>query len=652
MVTTLGDTCPSGKPTPTETIRQIPPLFLEAVNLHQQGRISDARAIYTEILSLDPAHSDSLHLLGVTYIQAGEFQRGIDLLEQAIRINPNAAPMYINHGNALVEIGRHRDALNSFNKALRIEPHSADALYNRGNALSALKQAKDALADYERALAIRPDYRTAYINRGNVLTDLKRLDESVESYEKALAIQRDGDFCFSSYFHNRMRLCDWRNLSENLADYELGILQGKQISTPFPALSLLDKPALHLRVAQIYTQAKHPGRRKLSDFPKPHEGKKIRVAYYSADFHNHATTYLIAQLLESHDSRYFEFYGFSLGVNESQDEMRKRVASAFHKFVDVSQLGDHEIVRLSREFCIDIAVDLKGHTQDARPGIFAAGCAPLQVAYLGYPGTFGADYMDYLIADKTLIPKPSLAYYTEKIIYVPHSYQANDSTRKISEKTPGKVDQGLPGEGFVFCCFNNSYKILPSTFDGWMRILSAVDGSVLWLLQDNPTGAKNLRREAEARGVDGGRLVFAARLNQEDHLARHRLADLFLDTLPCNAHTTASDALWAGLPLLTCAGESFASRVSASLLKAIGLPELIAETQEEYEEMAIALANNPLKLSEIKQRLEENRGTAPLFDGKRLARSLEKAYQAIYARYKAGLSPEHLYIQEQAGIEG
>jgi predicted O-linked N-acetylglucosamine transferase (SPINDLY family) len=368
--------------------------------------------------------------------------------------------------------------------------------------------------------------------------------------------------------------------------------------------------------------------------PHRYEGHdKIRLGYYSADFHSHATAYLAAELFERHDRERFEVVAFSFGPSRPEDPMQRRLRGAFDEFLEVDRLSDAEVVRLSREREIDIAVDLKGFTQNERHRIFAYRAAPVQVNYLGYPGTLGAPYMDYLVADPILIPEMSREHYAEKIAYLPHSYQPNDRHRPIAERVFTRAELGLPEAGFVFCCFNNAYKITPETFDSWMRILQRVEGSVLWLL----AGSENLRREAQARGVSGRRLVFAGRMDLPEHLARLRLADLFLDTLPYNAHTTASDALWAGLPVLTCLGESFAGRVAASLLNAVGLPELITHSREQYE----ALACDPRRLGELRARLAENRSRAPLFDTALFTRHLEDAYLQMYRREQ----PEHLFVK-------
>jgi predicted O-linked N-acetylglucosamine transferase (SPINDLY family) len=351
----------------------------------------------------------------------------------------------------------------------------------------------------------------------------------------------------------------------------------------------------------------------------------------------------MAELFELHDKNQFEIVGFSFGPT-ANDWMRQRLEKSFDQFIEVGSKSDVEVAKLSRDLNIDIAVDLKGFTQDARTGIFSYRAAPIQVNYLGYPGTMGADYIDYIIADKTLIPLDAQSSYTEKVVYLPNSYQVNDRKRIISDRQFTRQELGLPEDRFVFCCFNNNFKILPATFTSWMRILKAVDGGVLWLFRENPRAVDNLKKEAEKQGIPADRLVFAGRLPLPEHLARHRQADLFLDTFPYNAHTTASDALWAGLPVLTLTGQSFASRVAASLLNAIGLSELITNTQEEYEALAIELAKNPKKLADIKLRLANNRLTAPLFDTPLFTKNLESAYLRMYESYQNDVQSDHILI--------
>jgi predicted O-linked N-acetylglucosamine transferase (SPINDLY family) len=408
-------------------------------------------------------------------------------------------------------------------------------------------------------------------------------------------------------------------------------------------LAISDSPAVQRQAAEIHVRDRFPPRLQTGPIRGWPKHERIRVGYYSADYYNHATSYLIAELLERHDRSKFEILGFSFGM-DAADEMNQRVSAAMDRFVDVRAMPDRAVAELSRSLEVDIAVDLKGFTKESRTGIFAERAAPVQVSYLGYPGTMGAAYMDYLIADPTVIPESQQRHYAEKVVYLPDSYQPNDSRRAISRKPFVRTDEGLPEEGFVYCCFNSAYKISPGVFDIWMRILGRVHGSVLWLLEDNPAASDNLRREALGRGIAAERLIFAKSLPLDEHLARHRLADVVLDTFPYNAHTTASDALWAGLPVLTRTGESFASRVAASLLRAIGLPELITATETEYEELAVGLAHDGERLQALCGNLEQNRLSSPLFDSIAYTRHLESAYIAIVERQEAGLPPEHIHI--------
>jgi predicted O-linked N-acetylglucosamine transferase (SPINDLY family) len=440
-----------------------------------------------------------------------------------------------------------------------------------------------------------------------------------------------------------MKICRWSSLETALEKISKAVMANKKIISPFTLLALKDDTLLQKKSSEIFIQSKHQSNPILGPILRSSGGQKIRIGYFSADFHNHATGYLMAQIFELHNKNQFELVGFSFGpiVN---DDMRQRLEKSFDKFIEVGNKSDIEVARLSRDLKIDIAVDLKGLTQFSRAGIFSYRAAPIQVNYLGYPGTMGADYIDYIIADKILIPINSQSCYSEKLVYLPNSYQANDRKRLISDRKFTRQELGLPENCFVFCCFNNNYKILPETFNGWIQILKAIDGSVLWLLQDNLWVIDNLKREALNRGIDPNRLIFAERMMLSEHLARHRQADLFLDTFPCNAHTTASDALWTGLPVLTLMGQSFASRVAASLLNAIGLSELITSTQEEYVMLAINLASNPQKLAAIKQVLEDNRLIEPLFDSNLFTKNIEAAYIKMYESYQKDLQLDYISI--------
>ena len=473
--------------------------------------------------------------------------------------------------------------------------------------------------------------------------ELKRYDEAIAHYDKALSLKPDFNWIYGDYQHTKMKICDWNNFNSEIGLISDGLSSGKKITQPLSLLALIDAPLLHKQSTEIYTTAKYPANHSLGPISKYQKKDKIRVGYYSADFHNHATAYLMAEFFELHNKSRFELIAFSFGPDVN-DEMRQRTSAVFSQFIDVKSKSDIQVAQLSRDLGIDIAVDLKGFTQDARTGIFAYRAAPVQVSYLGYPGTMGCEYVDYIVADKTLIPTTSQQFYSEKIVYLPNSYQVNDRKRLISERQFSRGELGLPDKGFVFACFNNNYKITPSTFGSWMRILKTVEGSVLWLLQDNAWVVENLRKEAQSHGVDEKRLLFAERMALPEHLSRHRQADLFLDTFPYNAHTTTSDALWSGLPVLTLMGESFASRVAASLLNAISLPELITTSQEAYEALSIELAMNPKKLAVIKSKLAGNYLTTPLFDTPLFTKNIEAAYECMYEQYHADLQPTHLFI--------
>jgi predicted O-linked N-acetylglucosamine transferase (SPINDLY family) len=445
-----------------------------------------------------------------------------------------------------------------------------------------------------------------------------------------------------------MNLCAWSDLAADVERLTAGIEAGAAVSAPFPVVALLDSAPLQLKAAQIWVRERFPRQPVLGEIPRHPARDKIRVGYFSADFHAHPVARLLAELIERHDRSRYEVTAFSFGP-DTQDDMRQRMEKAFDRFIDVREQSDTQIALLSRSLGIDIAVDLGGHTANSRTAIFALRAAPLQINYLGYAGTMGADYMDYLIADRTTIPPAQRAHYAEKIVHLAACFLPHDSTRAIADTAYTRADLGLPHAGFVYCCFNNNYKITPAVFDDWMRILRRTDDSVLWLSQNSPLAAANLRREAARRGVGAERLIFADRMaSLPEHLARHRAADLFLDTRPYNAHATAQDALWAGLPVLTLIGATFAGRVAASLLEAVELPELITTTAGQYEDVAVALAAEPQRLADIKRRLADHRRTAPLFDTASFTRHLEAAYSLMHARYQADLPPDHIDVAPRA----
>jgi predicted O-linked N-acetylglucosamine transferase (SPINDLY family) len=665
--------------TPKPTTKRVGAKFNQALELHDKGQLLKAQALCEEILREQPDHFDSLHLLGVISYKNKRLQLAIDLMERAVKLNPNNADYrynlgivlhdlkqldlavasydkaiqldpnyaeaYYNRGNVLQDLRQLDAAVASYDKAVQLDPGYVEAYYNRGNALQDLGQLDAAVASYDKAIQLKPGYAKVYVNRGNALQHLKRFDAAASSYDKAVQLKPDLDYLSGTLLCIRMKLYDWSSFENNVAKLLKNIELGIKASSSLAILALTASLPIQRKVSEIWVNDQYPYNPSLGPITKLQRSNKIRVGYFSADFRIHPVSLLIAELFEVHDRSRFELVAFSFGP-DTNDMMRKRVAVAFDKFIDVSSQSDSEVAKLARDLKIDIAIDLGGHTTYSRTGIFSYRAAPVQVSYLGYPSTSGADYMDYLIADKTIIPTQSQQYYSEKIVYLPNSFQVNDRKKVISDKKFTREEFGLPVEGFIFCCFNNSYKLTPHVFDSWVRILNAVEGSVSWLFEDNQIAVINLRKEAEKRGLDPRRLVFAKRVKLLDHhLARHRVADLFLDTLPYNAHTTASDALWAGLPVLTCMGESYASRVAASLLKSIGLPELITTDQVSYESLAIELATDPVKLRIIRDKLAANRLTTPLFDTPLFTRHIEDAYTEMYERYQNDLLPDHIEIK-------
>ena len=601
-------------------------------------RYDEALASYDRAVALQPNSADAHFNRGNLLIELRRFEEALAGYDRALALRPDSADILINRGNTLRGLRRLDEAVASYDRALAIDRDRADVLVNRGNTLRELHLPEEALASYERALAVDPDFAAALNSQGNVFREFKRHDEALASYRRALAGTPGYSEALRNSFYASLECCDWSDYAALRRRIVEDVAAGGFIENPFSFLWTSRDPLEQQRCARQYVrqhfQVLPPPLR--PDAPYRHE--KIRVAYLSADFHGHATSYLMAGLFEQHDTAHFDITALSYGRAVS-DDMRARLTGAFSRFMDVQNLGDRAIAQALRELEIDIAVDLKGYTKDSRPGIFAHRAAPVQVSYLGYPGTMGASFIDYIVADRFVIPTDQRPCFDEAVVYLPDSYQVNDSKRRIAERTPSRADLGLPDDAFVFCCFNNNYKITPDVFDVWMRLLRGVAGSVLWLFEDNMAAVRNLRREAERRGIAAERLVFAPRVGLEDHLARHRRADLFLDTLPYNAHTTASDALWAGLPVLTRIGEAFAGRVAASLLNAVGLPELVAATMDDYETLALTLATDPFLLADIRARLARNRLAHPLFDTARFSRHIEAAYRTMWERAQRGEVP-------------
>jgi predicted O-linked N-acetylglucosamine transferase (SPINDLY family) len=617
--------------------------FRRGVLLQELGQLSAAVAAYDETIRVAPAHADALAHRGVALFKLRQFGEAVRSYEQSLAIRPDQPAIYLFRGNALKELNRLEESTASYDQAIAHDPNYAEAYVNRGFVLFGLGRMDEALASYDRAIAIKPEYAEAYFNRAYLMRTINRFDAAAADYRKAAELAPDIDLLPGARLEASLQTCDWSEFDPLVAQVSAGILADRLVSHPFNLLAAVDSPSLQLRAAQIWVRHACPPDGSLGPIAMRSGSGKLRLGYFSADYRQHPTYHLLAELIEAHDRSRFDVVGFAFGP-ATEDEPRQRLMRSFDQFIDVQEKSDLDAAALARELEIDIAIDLGGYTYNSRSGIFALRAAPLQLNYLGYLGTLGASYIDYIVADPTVVTAQSEAFFTEKIIYLPDSFQVNDRKRRIAQRIFTRSELGLPASGCVFCCFNNSFKIQPETFASWMRILQRVKTGVLLLVAGDDAIQSNLRARATRHGVDPRRLIFGERLPPPEYLARYRAVDLFLDTLPYNAGATASDALWAGLPVLTLAGQAFAGRIAASLLKAIGLPELITTTRREYEDLAVALAENPSRLAQIREKLDHTRLTSPLFATDRFARHLEAAYVAIHERYLAGLAPVHIRL--------
>ncbi|RQO33613.1 hypothetical protein DBR37_15655 [Herminiimonas sp. KBW02] len=657
-------------------------LYYLGVAYLRNNQFDDAIASFERTLKTSGDFFEALHDLGLAYFHIQKYTESIEAFKKAVPLRPNSFEVLTNLGNSLKAIKENEEALVYQSQAVEADPGRAEGWLNKGVILNALKRYEEALAQYNQALLLKPDYIEAWSNKGNVLHtlkrfeealshhnqavtlsnsdaetlfnkgitlhELKRYDEALEHLDRARQLSPELDFLTGTLIHEQMIVGAWGNFENNIAQLSAELESRFKVASPFSVLSVIDSPHLHLLAAKNWVQQEYPANPSLPQIPK-YKNEKIRIAYFSADFRDHPVSALTAELFDLHDRATFELFAFSLQGAPGNDPMRARLSQTFDHFLDVQDMSDIDVARLARKMQLDIAVDLGGHTKDSRPGIFALRAAPIQVNYLGYPGSLGAEYIDYIIADNTLIPTNNQPHYSEKIVYLPGTYMVNDSKREISNTPLKRSEFNLPDSGFVYCCFNNSFKITPLVFASWMRILKKVQGSVLWLSENNASFRSNLKKEAVKQGIDPDRLVFADRVEDHGtHLARHRLADLFLDAKPYNAHTTAMDALQAGLPVLTQIGDSFTSRVAASLLNAIDLPELITHSQEEYEALAIELGSTQNKIEMLKQKLVRNQSTTALLNTQLFTRHIENAYQIMHERQQDGLAPDHIYIESNA----
>jgi predicted O-linked N-acetylglucosamine transferase (SPINDLY family) len=608
--------------------------------LAQSGDLANAAGICAKVLQAVPDQPQALHLLGIAAFQQGHRPEALELLRRAVRSDPHFAIALNDLGNLLAQTGMRDEAGARYRQAIAESPHFAEAHNNLGNLLQMAGSLEEAVECYRIAVGLRPGYADAFRNLGSALRRLGRPDEAVTALRAALAINPASAAAIAHLAHQLKEICDWRQLDELTAQLKEIVQAGSAAVNPFVFLSLDTTPSEQFLCAKRWA-AEHLSvaaeRASVSQGPE-----RITIGYLSADFQEHATAHLIAELFRSHDRGRFRVIGYSYGMNDGS-AARRELRESFDEFEDLLHCSHAESAARIRAGGVDILVDLKGYTTDARPDILVYRPAPVQVSYLGYPGTMGSDAVDYIVVDPVVVPLDEQPYFSEQLVYLPDSYQVNDRRRPIAPRIPARQECGLPEAAFVFCCLSSAYKVTPAMFGIWMRLLAGVPGSVLWLLESNPAAIANLRREAESRLAGGAaRLVFAPSLPNPEHLARFALAGLFLDTLPYNAHTLASDALWGGCPVVTCMGRSFAGRVAGSLLRGVGMPELVTHSLVDYEALALQLARDPVRLRAIRVRLEANRLTTALFDSRRFTRHLESAFETMWRVRLAG-EPPHTF---------
>ncbi len=615
-------------------------LYNKGNSLAALGHYKDSLAAYDGALKLRPDFAQGLAGRGNVLCQLQRHEEAKASLDRAISLNPNLAEAWLGSGNVHFEFGRFGEAMGAYDHALALNPDLADAWVGRGNVYQGLIKSPEALAAYDKALALKPDLPEAWSGRGNVCFSLKHYDEALAAFGKAFALKPDMERLEGARLNAKMFVCVWENFSAEREHLINSVRSGKEAVALFPFLSISDSPADQLACARLQVQKHYPSRPALVSSNRRYDHKRIRLGYLSADFRDHPGGQTLVNLYELHDRSRFEVIGLSIGPDD-EGALRKRLVKTFDQFHDLRAQTDENAAHFVRSLEVDILVKVAPHTEYSRLGIVARRPAPVQVNFTTW--TSGADYIDYIIADPQTAPFEDQRYFSERIVHIPGF--ANDPTQEISAASLSRADQGLPDDAFVFCGFNAYYKLNPQMFDIWMRLLRRVEGSVLWLSPGHPKAIANLKNEATARGVDPSRLVFSTKLpSLSDHLARHRLADLFLDTFPYGAQTTGRDALWAGLPILTCRGATCSGRVGAAQLYGVGLPELITDSFDEYETAAIRLAQNSAELKSLRARLAANRLSSTLFDMKAMCRRFDSAYVEMWERQRRGEPPQSFML--------
>ncbi|MQQ10181.1 tetratricopeptide repeat protein [Epibacterium sp. SM1979] len=606
------------------------------------GALNEAATCLNKALELNSKQGDTYGFMAQVSRRQGQLDNAQALFRKALSLEPENLTLLNDFGNLLVQVGQIGEAADVLKHASDLAPTNARVLFNYASALRIAGQMDAAQEMLEKAIEHDQSLQPAHFNLGQLHVLNGRNEDALPYLERATELSGSNDHARAAKLHAMAHLNDWRWVDEYASSRRFLGLQGIACS-PFLLMAMEDNPDLLRIRTQAYAGEQIPQLTAPTRTAPLSRPQRLRIGYFSADFHSHATMHLMGGMFQAHDRDRFEIFAYSFGPNVD-DEGRAQVRDNVDHFIEASAMSDADLAKRAHDDRLDIAIDLKGFTSGNRSAIFGARLAPIQIAYLGYPGSMGTNVYDYMITDWQVCPPGSERHYDEHLLRMPHSYQVNDRNRQTSDRVFSRSECGLPENGFVFCCFNNSYKITPQEFDIWMRLLDQVDGSVLWLLETSATSKANLRTEAQARGISPDRLIFAPRMDQADHLARHNLADLFLDTFVVNAHTTASDALWAGLPVLTMAGKQFAARVSASLLSAVGLPELITHSPAAYERHALAIAQDPLRLADIKARLNANRLTTPLFDTQCFTRDFEEGLDLAYGRWLKGEGPDHIDV--------
>lgn len=618
-------------------------LYLYGTTFLQLKKYNDAIKYLSFSIIQNSKFADAFNNRGIAYAENRNFDQAIKDYDKSIELKANNFDAYLNKGIALKNIFKFKEAINHFNISLKFRPNDAKAYYNSGNVFLELNKYSKALELYNKAILQEKNYAEAYAKRGEVNFVLKNYELSLKDYSQCIKLNPNLDYVYGLFFHSKMCLNEWSDFDAHLEKIKDGIKKNRKIVNPLISLSLVDDPKMHLKVAKQFSEnilISH-------DYKKKNRSadSKIKIGYFSADFNKHAVSRLIYKMLCLHNKKKFKILSYAYGFDK-EDDLHNLIKKEVDVYRDIREISDHDVALLAKKDELDIAIDLQGYTDKSRLSIFANRVAPIQINYLGYPGSMGARYIDYIVADQNLIPEKNYKFYSEKVIFMPHHYQVQNNEHKISKNPPSKEDLGLPKDYFVFCAINNTYKISPNIFDIWMRLLTKVKKSVLWLLDNGPVSNKNLLNEAKARGISENRLVFAERKSFEKYLAQLKYADIYLDTFTYNASATASNVLWMGIPIITKIGNSYSARMASSLLKSIDLPELITTSSESYEKLALDLSTNPQKLKILKKKLKMNLKNKPLFNTKIFTKHFENGLEQVFENYMDGNNPKNIFVEE------